>query len=1013
MALPMTNSTPPASRRTVNPWAVLLTAGVLAVMAAVVLARIEVDSDILATLPRHDPVLAAARRVLLHHPLQQLVVVDIAHPGGDADLLAAAGDRLVAGLRASGLFAGVGAADMGAALPVLVHGVAQRLPVLFDDGELAAGVAPRLDPEALRRRLEADLARLQSLEGIGQAALVDADPLGLRELVLRRLAPLAPAPGIRYHRGHLLSPDGRHLLVMARPAGSATEAGRAAQLLALLDGLARELEARPAPGGGPSLSVTHMGAYRAALDNQTMAKGDVRRMLLWSTLGVAVLLYFAFPRPLVGLLALVPAAAGTLTALFLLVLFRPTVSILTLGFGGAIVAITVDHGIAYLLFMDRPQATRAAEAAGEVRAVGLLAALTTVGGFLALNLSGFPILGEIGTFAALGIAAAFTFVHTVFPRLIPELPPAARTRAMPLQRLADRVASAGGWGTAAGALALAGVLAFWGRPDFRVDLRAMNAMTPATRAAEAGLAATWGQLQNRIFLMLEADRLEDLMDRGDRLTAWLEGETRAGRLEPFFAPAMVYPGPARAAERFRAWRAFWREGREAGLEGALARAGRSLGLAPGAFASFRGQVGAPQAAWTPPPPELYELLGIAAGEGDRPWRLFLTLRAGPAYAAEAFHARLAERTGAAAFDPDYFARRLGERLARTFGRMLLVVGGGCALVLLVSLADVLLATLALLPVSLALVATLGVLGLLDRPVDIPGLMLAIVVFGMGIDYALFLIRAHQRYGGGTDAHLGLFRLTVMVAAGSTLAGFGALLAADHVVFRSAGLTTVLGIGFSLLGAFALLPPLLDRLFRARPGAAAAATPDAAARQVRARYRHREAGLRWRVGRELRRMTSGEAPPDLSPDHRVVMVYPTGCGVAAAWILARRPGVRILGADPDADNRRVSAQVLGAEAVVALGEAETLPPGPADAALVWDPLGRLDPEDLEAALAGTRDRLGPGGALTLVRGGGDARGPWMARIRSLGLETVDGGPSGGEAWRVTGRRAEGLGGQDVP
>jgi predicted exporter len=335
-------TTPP---RPFNPAAALLTLAVLAVMAAAAFGRLELDSDILAALPRHDPVLAAARRVLPHHPLQQIVVVDIAHAGGDAELLAGAGDHLVRRLRESGLFVSVGAADMGAALPALVRGVAARLPLLFDGEELASGAAPRLEPAAVRRRLEGELARLQGLEGIGQAALLEADPLGLRELALKRLAPLAPAPGIRFHRGHLLSGDGRHLLVMARPAGSATEAGRAAELMGLLEGLAAELAARPTPDGQP-LAVTHVGVYRAALDNQALAKRDVRWMMLCSTLGVALLLYFAFPRPLVGLLALAPALAGTVAALVGLSHLQPSVALLTLGFGGAIVAITVVHGIA-------------------------------------------------------------------------------------------------------------------------------------------------------------------------------------------------------------------------------------------------------------------------------------------------------------------------------------------------------------------------------------------------------------------------------------------------------------------------------------------------------------------------------------------------------------------------------------------------------------------------------------------------------------------------------------------
>ena len=128
-----------------------------------------------------------------------------------------------------------------------------------------------------------------------------------------------------------------------------------------------------------------MGAYRVALDNELIVKKDVRNAVLITTLGIAALLFLAFHRPLLGLFAFLPAFAGTAAAFFVFSLLHSSVSLMALGFGGAVISITVDQGIAFLLFLDRPVETRGKDAAREIRAVGLLAALTTIGAFGALS----------------------------------------------------------------------------------------------------------------------------------------------------------------------------------------------------------------------------------------------------------------------------------------------------------------------------------------------------------------------------------------------------------------------------------------------------------------------------------------------------------------------------------------------------------------------------------------------------------------------------------------------------
>ena len=97
-------------------------------------------------------------------------------------------------------------------------------------GELEAAVAPLLTAEKIRENLAAALSGLSGLEGIGQAELMARDPLNLRNLVLARMAGLIPVKNARFVKGQLMSGDGRHLLIIAEPAGPGTDTAFARRL---------------------------------------------------------------------------------------------------------------------------------------------------------------------------------------------------------------------------------------------------------------------------------------------------------------------------------------------------------------------------------------------------------------------------------------------------------------------------------------------------------------------------------------------------------------------------------------------------------------------------------------------------------------------------------------------------------------------------------------------------------------------------------------------------------------
>ena len=283
---------------------------------------------------------------------------------------------------------------------------------------------------------------------------------------------------------------------------------------------------------------------------------------------------------------------------------------------------------------------------------------------------------------------------------------------------------------------------------------------------------------------------------------------------------MIFPGPQRSASNLAAWRAFWSPQRVARISAAVQTIGEDLGFAPEAFRPFvqhlQGLPDASESGRPDIPERFFGLVGIRAPSsmgtvrnGEDRWRLFVSVTPGAADAAPEFSSAY-RQSGVRVFAPTLYATHLGNLLGHTFGRMILIIGISVGVLMLVFYRSWKLTIISLLPVVFSFVCTLGTLNLAGHPLDLAALMLSIIVIGMGVDYCLFIVRSYQLYGSGADPRVGLIRVTVFLAAVSTLVGFGSMGFARHLLLRSAGFTCFFGILYVYAGAVLLLPPLLDR-----------------------------------------------------------------------------------------------------------------------------------------------------------------------------------------------------------
>lgn len=931
------------------------------------LRHFKVETDIVGSLPQNDPVLSDARYCLTNLPLQDRVVVDVSLKRPDRDLLIEGVLFIQERLKKSGLFENVGIEQMQEIFPELMAHVINSFPTMFTAEDLDEKIKPLLSPSKIRTILSDHLVQLQSLESIGLADFARNDPLGLRNVVMARLSDLAPSKNASVYRGQLLSSDGTHVLIVAELLSSGTDTKVARQIDSLLKQTASDLDSRFAERGG-HYNLNPVGAYRAALDNETTTKRDTQKAVLLSTILVAVLLIMGFPRPLLGLLALLPSLAGTMMAFIVYSMIHDTITILATGFGGAIISFTVDYGITYLLFLDRPYKTYGRGATRESWSLGLLAMLTTAVSFAFLFISDFPALAQIGEFAALGVLFTYLCVHAFFPLVFPTMPPAKRKGFLPLQRMVSRVISSKGKWKFTVVAAFGISMLFFAKPEFHVDLGSMSTVSKDTLFSEKLVKETWGDLFNRIYLLVEAGDPGEILNKGDRLLPALEEDIKTGVLSSGFLPSMIFPGNERANENFEAWRNFWNGERTAQFKSNLSDISLELGFRADAFEPFFRMIEKKDFKQEEMPDRFYRMMGLSRKHDHSGWIQFSMLTPGPSYKGESFYSKYSRMDQAKIFDPELFSRSLGEILMSGFVKMALIVGLVTVIVALLYLFDIQLVVISLLPTVFALVCTLGTLQVLGQPLGIPAIMVSVVVIGMGSDYALYLVRSYQRYMDETHASLWLVRMSVFLSFATTFSGFGVLALSTHSLLKSAGLCLALGIGYSFLGAVTIVPPALRRIYAPAQATVQPVEPGSKEHFKRAlqRYRHMEAYPRLFARFKIQYDPMFPRLADfVRPGWKIIDVG-CGYGVPAAWLLTLYPDLDFTAFDPAGERARIAAKVLGDKAKVMHAGAPDLPLDPleADAALLLDVLHYLRDEEITELLSRLRASLSPQGRLII-------------------------------------------------
>ncbi len=824
----------PAHRSWIGARAVLVTlAALLATcLALVAVGRIRLHADLATMLPNGAPVADAYRTFFEHFDGLELVFVAVeptdatsADSGPTVDLV-----RVAAALEIE-LSRHPELTDVRAGLTehdesFFLQYVAPRAPLLMDDAGLET-VAQRLTPEAIRQRVARLRASLTTPAGAFHRRWAPNDPLGLAETLpaMRGVGGL-PLDG---WTSVFLSQDGDTALIVATPTAPEMDPAGGRAVATAIDEACDAVTAET----GIAFRCRAVGGPLYAAQDERLLRHDLRRTILGSLIATSAVLILAFEGILLPIAVLVPLLVGLLWGAGLIGWWTPEISAISIGFGAVLIGLGVDYAIhlatrfrqLYSATGSRHQAL--SNAVAECGPGIATSALTTTAGFAVLGLARLQPLREVGSLVAVGVVMVLVALATVGGVMLVAVAPRMNAPGASWRRLGSMIDLAAGFATRrAGtivALAVAGSLAaVWslGSLEFNADPRALRPADPPARAVEALLADRFGVGLDTAHVLVAGGNQAEALDRTRAATAVLRASLPAGAT--LSSPSDYLAGGTHRERRLQALRALpFAEAADA-LEQALVNAN----LNPKAFATgldalrafARGEDPGPPPvqhwpSWlasalvsdhqVPDDPHAWASIAVRLPTGAWP--------SGPPATLEAALDSVAPGSVVIA------AGALGEELqtmaAADLRRLSLLALAAVGLVVLVSFrGHVISSVLALLPVVLGTLWTLGAWAAVGRPLDLFCLAVLPILLGIGIDDGLHVMhgarsRPDVEPGSGIRSALHGAGRALLLTTLTTAAGFASLMLSDIPGLSNGGALIAAGVTACWLATLLVLPAI--------------------------------------------------------------------------------------------------------------------------------------------------------------------------------------------------------------
>ncbi|MBR4198360.1 MAG: MMPL family transporter [Bacteroidales bacterium] len=686
----------------------------------------------------------------------------------------------------------------------LIDYAVQHVPEFVDE-ERYATFDSLLTADAIAASMKEN-ARLLAEDETGNAAsIVSQDPAGLRYAIRedgQRL--VEDLGGYAIINNHFFCPDSSVELVFLSPNVKSFDSKHCIAMVDLLEENIEHFEALY-----PDVEILFHGAPIQSVFNSRQMKKDLALTLGISLLIIGIVITICFRNKTSLPFLLFPVLYGTFFALACMFWIKGRMSLMALGIGALILGVALSyclHVLTHYKYVTDPERVIREQA----RPV-CLGCLTTIGAFVGLILTNSDLLRDFGIFASL------TLIGTTLSALIflPHFFKYSRnTRNEKAFKLLDKINTypidRKYW--LIGLIVVVSVACFVlsGNITFDKNLKNIGYYEPVVMKSRSLYEQKNNPGYFSQYYAIRANTLDSALVYNRDILQKLDSLKDEGQITRYSKITNLFLTEQEQTERIDNWYSYWNTEKIDAVRTRITAAARKNGLNPETFTPFYDML-----------TELYypesildadvlpeELLCNYMEYAEDSSVILFTSVVMPENNVAGVNRIIASNPNAVVVDPFFYTGDMVEILHNDFNTVLLISSLFVLLVLIISLRSFISALIAFSPMFLSWYIVQGVMALFGIPFNLINIIISSFIFGVGVDYSIFIMDGLiNKERGQSDSLLIFHKTAIFFSAFTLIVVVCSLLFAQHPAIYSVGVSTMIGMISTILLSYCLQPAL--------------------------------------------------------------------------------------------------------------------------------------------------------------------------------------------------------------
>lgn len=682
--------------------------------------------------------------------------------------------------------------------------VYQNLPLFLNEADYAE-IEKKLSDSAISKQIKEDYRSIISPTGIVTKNFIFQDPLSLGPIGLEKLRELQIGDNYLLYNNYLLTKDKKHLLLFITPTLPASETNKNNQFIADLREIQQQLNSE-----FNTVEGEFFGGVLYSLANANQIKKDVQITISIAISILLILLILFYRKIYVPLMLFIPGIIAAVTAIAILYIFKGSISAISIGIGSILLGITLDYGLHILTHYRNNHDV--SQLYKEVTRPVLMSSFTTAIAFLCLLFVNSEALNDLGMFAAISVIIAAFLALLLIPILYGK-----RIGETPKNTFLDRLAGVQFFKIKplffSVVILFVFGLFFFTKVNFNNDLSEINFQPEAIKKAEQKIQNIANSNGKTLYLVSYGNSIDEALLENSKVYQNLKSVNQKSELNSYSSIGGVVLSTQTQNQKIQQWKDFWNSKDTSAIKNKILSESAQYGFKPESFQDF------------------YDLLdkdfeNLQLEDYQNTTNLYLNdfISISEDFATVTTTVNLGELPSqefTAAFDNldntliidrerinEGFLGNLKNDFNQLIGLSILAV----FLILLISYQNLEISLLTLLPIGITWIIALGIMGALAIEFNILNIIISTFVFGLGLDYSIFITNACLKEYQTGKSELNTYQTSILISVITTLLGIGALIFAKHPALRSVSNVSIIGAFSAVLVAFVLQVWLFNVLF---------------------------------------------------------------------------------------------------------------------------------------------------------------------------------------------------------